>query len=202
MRSLRSATVAFLAPPFFAGIFALPSMAHAAGGTISGKVEAAPAKYLPETVVYLKDVPGSTPPKEKEKMDQKGMTFIPHVMAITVGDTVTFLNSDSVPHNVFSPDNGGYNLGTFEGGKSAEHVFDKAGAFSQLCSIHPEMLGYLYVSPNQYHAVVDAKGAWKIENVPPGNYKVEVWNPKLKATEQSVTVAEGKTADVNFSLKR
>jgi plastocyanin len=202
MRSFRIQTITFLAVTLAAGLLAVPSAALAAGGTISGKVDAVPPKFLPETVVYLKEVPGSTAPKAKQTMDQKGMTFIPHVLAITVGDTVTFLNHDTVAHNVFSPDNETYNLGTFKAEEKAEHVFDKAGAYSQLCSLHPEMLAYIYVAPNSFHAVVDAKGTYKIENVPPGTYKVEIWNPKLKAAEQSATVAEGKTADVNFSLKR
>ena len=185
---------------FALALASLPATAFA-GGSITGKVTATPPKFLAETVVYLKDAP---PAKEHktETMDQKNMEFLPHVLAISVGDTVDFLNHDKVAHNVFTPDQGGYNLGTFKTDEKASHTFDKPGAYSQLCSIHPEMLGYVYVSPSPYHAVVDAKGAFKIENVPPGTYKISVWNPKLKAADQSVTVTEGKPATVDFAIKR
>ena len=137
--------------------------ALAAGGTISGKVEATPPKYLEDTVVYLKDVSG-TFPKRTEKMDQKGMKFIPHVLTVTKGDTVDFLNHDNVAHNVYSPDNEGYNLGTFKQNETRSHTFDKPGTYAQLCSIHPEMLGYIFVGQNPYAAAVDANDSrWRSE---------------------------------------
>lgn len=179
----------------------LPAAAHAAGGTIAGKVDVTPAKYLAETVVYLEEVPGA-PPKAKTSMDQTGMVFTPHVLAITAGDTVDFLNHDKVDHNVFSPDNEGYNLGTFKSGETRSQTFAKPGVYSQLCSIHPEMLAYIWVGQNPYHAVVDAKGAYEIKDVPAGSWKLAVWNSKLKAPSQAVTVTDGKTATANFSLKR
>jgi plastocyanin len=174
--------------------------AWAAGGTIKGKVDATPAKYLEDTVVYLKEVPGTYAPKTAS-IDQKGMKFIPHILLVTVGDSVKFLNNDTVVHNVYSPDNEGYNLGSFKGGESAAHVFTKAGVYSQLCSIHPEMLAYVFVGQNPYAAVVDKSGQYEIKNVPPGTYKLAVWNPKLKAADKSVTVAAGETTE-NFSIKR
>src|SRR5271165_4390381 len=70
------------------------------GGTITGKVDASPAKYLEETVVYVRGAPGGG--GKKVSVDQKGMKFIPHMVAITLGDTVEFENHDGVDHNVYS----------------------------------------------------------------------------------------------------
>ncbi len=176
--------------------------AWGAGGTISGKVDATPAKYLADTVVYLKSVPGSFPPKTAS-MDQKGLKFSPPILAITQGDTVKFLNHDNVAHNVYSPDGEAYNLGTFKPDQDASYTFKKAGVYTQLCSIHPEMLAYIFVGQNPYSAVVDAKGEYTIKDVPPGTYQLAVWNAdKLKAPEKSVTVAAGQTAQENLSIKR
>ncbi len=176
--------------------------AWAEGGTISGKVDATPPKYLPDTVVYLKAVPGTYPPKTVS-MDQKGLKFVPTIIAVTQGDTVKFLNHDTVAHNVYSPDGEAYNLGTFKPNQDASYTFKKAGAYSQLCSIHPEMLGYIFVGQNPYSAVVDSKGEYVIKDVPPGTYQLAVWNAdKLKAPDKSVTVAAGKTDQENISIKR
>ena len=176
--------------------------ARAEGGTISGKVDATPAKYLPDTVVYLKSVPGTFPPKTVS-MDQKTLKFVPAILAVTQGDTVKFLNHDTVAHNVYSPDGEAYNLGTFKPDQEASYTFKKAGAYTQLCSIHPEMLGYVFVGQNPYSAVVDAKGQYEIKDVPPGTYQLAVWNAdKLKAPDKSVTVAAGKAQQENISIKR
>lgn len=191
MRSALAVTVALAA-----------SAAAADGGTVSGKVEATPAKYLADTVVYLKSVPGTYAPRVHQ-MDQKGLKFIPTILVVTQGDSVKFLNNDSVAHNVYSPDGEAYNLGTFKQNEDASYTFKKAGVYSQLCSIHPEMLAYVWVGQNPYAAAVDAKGHYSIKDVPPGTYQLAVWNAaKLKAPDKSVTVTAGKAAEENLSIKR
>ena len=177
---------------------AFPLTAFAAD--ITGKVDVTPAKYLAETIVYVEKAPGTFPPKA-HKMDQKGMQFLPHLLIATVGDTVDFLNSDGVAHNVYSPDGGGYNLAMIEAGKSGKHTFDKPGTYSQLCSVHPEMLGYVFVGQNPFAAVVGKDGTYQIKNVPPGQYTVALWNSHLKAKAVSVTLGAEK-AEANFSVKR
>ncbi len=183
------------------GLSAASSTLAQAGGTITGKVDVTPAKYLVDTVVYLKNVPGTRPPRT-EAMDQRGLKFVPHLLVITQGDTVKFLNHDNLAHNVYSPDGDAYNLGTFKQNEERTHTFDKPGTYSQLCSIHPEMLGYVFVGQNPYAAAVDAKGQYTIKNVPPGTYQLAVWNAKLKGPEKSVTVAAGKTVTENLAVKR
>ncbi|HEX9050420.1 MAG TPA: carboxypeptidase regulatory-like domain-containing protein [Anaeromyxobacter sp.] len=178
---------------------ALPALAE--GGTVTGKVGATPAKYLPETVVYLKAVAGTYAPR-KHTMDQRGMQFLPHVLPITQGDTVEFLNNDHVAHNVYSPDGEGYNLGTFKQNENASYTFKKTGVYSQLCSIHPEMLAYVFVGQNPYAAAVDSGGRYAIKGVPPGTYQLAVWNAKLKAADRPVTVTAGKSTQVDLSIQR
>jgi plastocyanin len=179
----------------------LPAVSSAAGGIVTGKVEVQPAKYLEETVVYFKAVPGTYKPATLT-MDQQGMQFVPHMLIITQGDTVKFLNHDSVAHNVYTPDNEGYNLGSFKQNEERSYTFAKSGIYSQLCSVHPEMLGIIFVNQNPYAAVVDKKGAYVIKDIPPGTYQIAVWNSKLKGPEMSVIVTAGKTVEQNFTVKR
>ncbi len=190
------------AGPLVFWCLAVAGPAFAEGGTVAGKVEANPAKELKETVVYLTGgSPGAGTPKTAV-MNQKHLRFIPHVLAVTVGDSVKYENSDTVSHNVFSPDISPYNLGTFKPGESRTHTFDQPGAYTQLCSLHPEMLAYVYVAPTPYHAVVQPDGTFRIRDVPAGDWQVAIWSVHLKAAAQPVTVAAGKTARVSFSLTR
>ncbi len=182
-------------------LLALPLAARADGGTVTGTVEAMPSKFLEETVVYLRDAPAGHGGKTAQ-MDQKGLRFSPHVLAITAGDSVHFSNHDTVAHNIFSIDQGGYNLGSFGPAEVRDRTFDKPGAYVQLCALHPEMKGYIYVCPTPYYAVVDRDGHFTLQNVPPGTYHLVAWNPQLKAPEQTVTVAAGKAAEAHISLHR
>lgn len=183
------------------GLFlSVSNLSLASSGGINGNVSATPEKYLAETVVYLQHVPGKYPPRTVE-MDQRGLKFIPHILRITVGDTVKFLNHDHVQHNVFSPE-GRYNLGVWGYGQTRSHVFDKTGVFTQLCSLHPNMLAYIFVGQNPYSAEVDASGNYRITDVAPGTYKILIWNSHLKAPPQNITIVANKNVTANFTLRR
>jgi plastocyanin len=175
-----------------------------AGGTIVGTVKATGLANNADAVVFVEHVAGAFPAPPSAVMDQKGMKFIPHVLAVLVGTTAKFTNSDTVSHNVFSPDLEKYQLGTWAPGGTKDHVFAKCAKFpcvyAQLCMIHPEMEGFVVVLQNPYFATTDASGQFKIEGVPPGAYQVSVWHPKLKGQPKPVTVDAGKPATVDFTL--
>ena len=145
--------------------------------------------------------PGGHAPRTHQ-MDQQGLKFSPHLLVITQGDTVRFLNHDAVAHNVYSPDGDAYNLGSFKGGEERTRTFSTPGAYAQLCSIHPEMLGYVFVTPSPYAAAVDDQGRYELRDVPPGTYQLRVWNAHLPAISRSVTVPAGGKATVDLALHR
>src|SRR5689334_25012547 len=94
-------------------------------GSIKGKVS--PGK----SVVYLESsapVPVTT--DKPVTMDQKGLSFQPHVIVIQLGTTVEFLNSDKVQHNVFWPSISGdkkktHNMGTWPQGQKRPFKLDR-----------------------------------------------------------------------------
>jgi plastocyanin len=172
------------------------------GGVVTGKVEAAPPKYLAETVVFLEGGAAGARAPQTLEMDQQGMKFVPHLLVVTQGDTVRFLNHDGVAHNVYSPDGEAYNLGAFKTGEARTQKFATPGPYAQLCSIHPEMLGYVFVSPTPFAAAVDAQGHFELRGVPPGTYQLKTWNPHLPAVTRSVTVSAGGSATADLQLHR
>ena len=134
-------------------------------------------------------------------MDQKGMTFIPHVLPVVKGTTVKFLNSDPYAHNVFSPE-GKYNLGTWPTGQTRDHKFDKPGVYTQLCRVHPEMEAFIVVLDTPYFTVTDKTGKYTIKGVPAGKYTLVAWSEKLKEGKQAVTVENGKSVTVDLTLRK
>ncbi len=181
-------------------IAALATAAYA-DGTISGSVDAKPSKFLKDTIVYVKAIPGAKLAPKTFEIDQKGMEFDPHIVLIAAGDTVKFHNHDKVDHNVTSP-SGGYDLGAWGTGGVKDHVFKTEGVFEQTCKLHPEMLAYVFVGQNRAAALVDDKGNFTISGVPAGTYELEVWNPNLNAAAQKVVVTEGGKTDAHFSIAR
>ena len=68
-----------------------------------------------------------------------------------------------------------------------------------LCNVHPEMSGYIVVSPTPYFAETDASGNYKIENVPDGKYNAVAWHEGMKTQTKSVDVAGTGKADFTLS---
>jgi plastocyanin len=174
----------------------------ASAGDIEGKVTGMKG----HSVVYVDAVAGKTfpAPKDHPVMDQKGLMFTPHIMVVQQGTTVEFLNSDTVQHNVFwtaigTDKKAGHNLGTWPKGEKRSFTFDKPGVVPVLCNVHPEMAGYIVVSPTPYFAETDDSGAYKIKDVPDGSYTVAVWHEGAKNQSKPVSVAGGGKADFTLS---
>src|ERR1041384_3332049 len=107
-------------------------------GDIEGKVTGMKGK----SVVYVDAIAGKTfpAPKDHPVMDQKGLMFSPHIMAVQQGTTVEFLNSDTVQHNVFwtaigGDKKAGHNLGPC---RSEEHTSELQSLAYLVCSLLPE----------------------------------------------------------------
>jgi len=175
--------------------------AHA--GDISGKVNGGKGS----AVVYVEAIAGKTFPEPTKEivMDQKKLLFQPHILAVQVGSTVQFLNSDNLSHNIFWPAVSGnkklgHNLGTWPTGQKRSFKFDTPGVVPLLCNVHPEMSGYVIVTPTPYFVETDDSGAYKIPDVPNGSYTVSAWREGMKIQTQPVTV--GGSATLDFSLAK
>ena len=186
------------------GTLALAVAIPAAAGDIHGKVACKGTRDSANAVVYVDAIPGKTfpPPQAHEKINQQNLIFDPHVLPVLVGTTVDFLNSDTVQHNVFSPDACAekFNLGTWPKGQMRSYTFKKDCVATLLCKVHAEMEAFVVAVPTPYYAVTKADGSFAIAGVPDGSYTVKVWHPKLKATGKSVTVA-GAT-EATFEIAR
>ena len=191
-------------PLVLALVLATAGATPLAAGDLHGKVTCKGVRNSADAVVYVAAIPGKTfpAPKEHAKIDQQNLLFSPHVLAVLVGTTVDFQNSDAVLHNVFSPDSCAekFNLGTWPKGESRSYTFTKeCEAATLLCKVHPEMEGFVVAVPTPYFAVTKADGSFKIADVPDGAYTVKVWHPKLKHTEKAVTVAGATAADFEIA---
>jgi plastocyanin len=174
----------------------------ARAGDISGKVTAGKGV----SVVYVEAIPGKTfpAPAKPLQMDQKSLLFQPHLLVAPVGSTVEFLNSDKVAHNIFWPAISGnkkltHNLGTWPTGEKRPFKFDTPGIVPLLCNVHPEMSGYIIVTPTPFYAETDASGSFKIADVPDGSYTVTAWHEGFKTQSKPVTAAGQATVDFTLS---
>lgn len=177
-------------------------------GEIKGKVTVQGMRSAENIAVYIDAIPGKSfdPPSKHLVIDQKKMTFVPHVVVVVKGTTVDFLNSDPVGHNVYWPSISGnkklaHNLGTWPQGVKKSFTFNDLGVAALLCNVHPEMSGYVVVVPTAYFAVTDKEGSFEIKDAPPGQYTLKTWSEEGKPVTQPVEVTSG-TTSVTLTVRR
>jgi plastocyanin len=71
---------------------------------------------------------------------QKGKVFSAGEISIKTGDTIVFVNDDTVAHNVMSTSAGNeFNIGSQVPGQATPVTFNSAGVANVFCAIHPRM---------------------------------------------------------------
>ena len=157
-------------------------------------------------VVSLQGVPnGSKAPANiaPAKMDQKQCVFVPRVVIVPVGGTVEFLNSDRLLHNVRG---GGKENPSFN--RAQPHARTIAIGFKSPevlrvdCDLHSWMRGWIVVAEHPFYAVTNEEGEFVFENVPPGKYKLQVWQEVLGRVNQDITVAGEGTQNVSVRMEK
>ena len=154
-------------------------------------------------------------------LDNHRCLFVSHVTALAAGERARVKNSDPILHNThgFMGKPTVFNLAL----PNKDQMIDitrrltKPGVIRVLCDAHPHMFAWVVVHDSPYVAVTDDRGAFKIDSIPPGTYKVTMWHEGFRAkgvdkdgrplyedpvtVSKNVTIAPKSAATVQFELK-
>jgi plastocyanin len=151
---------------------------------------------MEETLVRL-DPAGRAPKNAAStfSMTTRSKTFLPHVLAVPAGSTISFPNEDPISHNLFSLTPGyTFDLGLYRKGPGKTHRFEEPGVVNVYCNIHPNMSAVVHVMDTPYFGFADANGRWSFE-VPPGKYRLSAWNEQGGTVSSDIEVKnDGKIA--------
>jgi hypothetical protein len=156
-------------------------------------------KGLANAVVSVPGAKGGT--MAKGVLDQHGCKFVPHVVVMAPGE-LEVKNSDDILHNLhtYSTANPSINKAQPKFKKTMTEKLEKPEFVKVTCDVHSWMLGWVAVVPGPA-GVTNADGVVKIENVPAGKQKVEVWHETLGKMEKEVDVKAGAVTKVSFEMK-
>lgn len=179
-----------------AAIFLTGGGARAA--TVSIDVRSADGKPLAGAVVMV-DTPrkpaGPIKLDHAYEMAQQNIAFVPHVLIVPVGATVTFPNRDKVRHHVYSFSKAKkFDLKLYGKDETRSVTFDRAGVVALGCNIHDAMSGFILVVDTPYAAQTDANGHATIAGVPAGTVSVRIWHPTIRAADNMLTQPAAVTA--------
>ena len=144
-----------------------------------------------ETLVWL-DAEGRAPkrPGGTFTMTTRAKTFLPHVMAVPAGSTISFPNEDPIAHNLFSLTPGNtFDLGLYRKGAGRQQKFVTPGVVNVYCNVHPNMSAVVHVMATPYYGFADANGNYSFD-VPPGKYRVTAWNEQGGSASSELEVRQ------------
>ena len=143
------------------------------------------------------------PPATNPVFDQKTCEFHPHVLAFPAGSTVDVLNSDGILHNIHttSTANPSQNQAQPKFKPKIQLKVEKPETIAVKCDVHGWMAGYWISTEHPYVAVTDANGAFKIADLPPGDYQVELWQEKLGKKTMPASIKAKEDTKVAWTMK-
>jgi plastocyanin len=127
-------------------------------------------------------------------LDQVDRQFAPHVLVVPVGSPISFPNTDSVSHQVYSFSAAKrFALPLYHGKPYPPVLFDRDGVVTIGCNIHDQMRAYVYVVEAQHFGRAGHDGRWSAADVEPGEYALTIWHPlsrtQAPVLQQNVTIA-------------
>lgn len=167
--------------------------ASLSAATINGKVmflnKRGQNPVVNETLVWLEPA-GRTwkKPAAAFTMTTRSKAFLPHVMAVPAGSTISFPNEDPIAHNLFSLTPGNtFDLGLYRRGAGKSQKFETPGAVNVYCNVHPNMSAVVHVMSTPYYGFADANGDYSFD-VPAGKYRINAWNEQGGSTMADLEV--------------
>jgi hypothetical protein len=178
------------------------------GNSIVQKNVALAGTRVGGAVVWLTDIRSGKafPMERRAELTNDGCTLDPYVQAISTNSTLNVSNDDRTLHtNRFINVGTGQITGIAPFNDDGEVVpvdrFKEPAEIEVACEQHPWTHAWIAVLDHPYFAQTSASGAFTIDGIPAGKYRVRAWHPALGFTDDSVTVNAGQQTTVAFRIR-
>ena len=149
---------------------------------------------LRNAAVILRPLSGGIVAQPKKLvLDNQHCAFTPHVQVAPRGSELLLKNSDPILHTVHARLGRDtlFNVGLPKWRQVTKRL-DRVGVIKIDCDVlHTWMSAVIIVTDSPYSAVTDDKGGFYFDDIPAGNYQLEIWHERLGARTQFFTVSEG-----------
>lgn len=161
------------------------------------KVQTDAAGGLANAVVRITDITSGKPLDSLGSefvLDQVNCVYVPAVVIVPVGESLTVLNSDGILHNIHTTPFDNPPLNVAQPATQPEIMSDPFSIPEIIpvgCDVHKWMNAHVVVVDQPYAVVTGSDGSFTLTDVPPGTYTVEVWHAELGTQTATVTVEAG-----------
>lgn len=151
------------------------------------------------TVVYLRGITKGKPmdlPEAREELNQRTCRYVPHIMLVPQGKPLKIESSDPVLHTVQMFGASTNNIPFPFQNQFIPVMMNHNGVVELKCNAgHVWMNANVLIVKHPYYAVTDDHGAYKLSDVPPGEYEIVAWH------EGWQVLSEAKVLDVGAQVE-
>jgi plastocyanin len=138
-------------------------------------------------VVWISDPAPLPTPSANPVVRQSMKTFVPDLLIVPVGTSVTFPNDDNFYHSVYSESPGNaFDLGLYDTGPGKNVRFDAAGIVEVRCHIHRMMHAAIVIVDGPYMQTTAPNQRYRIDGLRPGKHVLHVWTGGSNVTASDV----------------
>jgi hypothetical protein len=172
--------------------------------SVSGDFETVDYSALKEIVVWIEPASGTTakPPQHPASIDldpQKPATSL--ALAASVGQQVTIRNTGSNSANLYSvSDNNDFSLGSIPPGGTASFTARSEGLIEILNAKLKDPVALVYAAPSTWVSLAKSGSTIEFTNLPPGQYKIFSWHPRLPGSETTITLSADQVSTATIKV--
>lgn len=173
----------------------IAGFAPAGASTLEVRLSNSSGQAVEDAAVVL-ELPSGTPPLRQARavIQQQDREFMPYLTIVQTGTSVEFPNRDPFKHHIYSFSAAKtFEIKLYAGKPEKPVVFDKPGKVVLGCNIHDWMEAYVLVVDTPYFAKTGSDGHARLDKVPPGEYIMRVWHPRLQADLAVRNITLGQT---------
>ena len=161
---------------------------------------------LPGAVVWIRDARQGKPLPlaRRYTLTNRGCRLEPRVQATIAGGTLNIRNLDPLEHRTRLVRQGSIDIVSvvrqYDEGQVVpdEQVLARPALVHATCELHPWSEAWVAVFDHPYFAVTTPDGAFVIDSVPAGTYRLVVWHERAGKEEREVVVRAG---EIGVELK-
>jgi hypothetical protein len=194
-----------------------------------GRLEIGANGGVANTVVYLKNISEGKAmelPEVRQRLDQRNCRYVPHIFVVAEGTALQLKSSDPILHTVHMSGAANSNVPFPFQNQYVPVTLQRPGVVDLKCNAgHVWMNAEVLVVKHPYYAVTGSDGAFRLTDVPAGEYEIAAWHEGWKilreesvldvaaqtmvrrpiysaplAWDKKVVVRSGESAQVNFAI--
>lgn len=142
-------------------------------------------------------------PTTPAALEHKDCRYVPRMLGVRVGQPLTIMNNDSTVHNTHPTPklNVEWNQSQRPDSEPLMKTFPKPERFIPFKdNQHPWEKAYVGVFEHPFFGISDQQGSFRIEGLPPGQYKVVAWHESLGEKTVDITFLPDEARHLTFTF--